>query len=515
MTPARASPTPRRAPPRTIDLRAGASTSPSPTKKLRPWPASHERGSTPVAPPRRRNFGPSGQTRLHDPVGSGSIIGMVVLASVWLAAALVLAAGPGPALGALPPQAHESLDAMLECERPEGGWMYVCPPESGAHGVTKIVNLGVRVSDALGLEPWDLVVLRSPGTPAAGLLLLEAWEQSDDPRYLEAAIRTGDLLLNLQLPSGGWFSEMPVHGDQLARWFAWYVPWATLDDDVTTGAVRLLLRLYVATGEERYRDGAIRGLDLILEAQLASGAWPLTHRPRWMQTVSPSFEDLPSLNDGATASVITTLILGARVLDRPDLLAAAVRGGDWLLEARFPAPTPGWAQQYDETGQPVPGRKFEPVALATWETRHALEALVALGRATEDRRYCASIDESAAWLAGSALAPGCWPRFISPDDGEPIYLDIDGNPVPHPGEAKRPYRWTGDYGIPALFAQLGRGEATEDVIPRIPGDAGECPGTPLRTRRRREARNPRGRIGDVGSSLSLVRAVAATPCDQP
>lgn len=433
------------------------------------------------------------------------------LARMFAVFLALLGASP-EAKAELAPEARAAIDAMLECERPEGGWMYVCAPNRGSHGVTKIVNLGARVTSALGLPLWDLVVLRSPGTPAAGLLLVEAWRRSGDPRYLEAARRSGDLLLDIQLPGGGWFSEMPVHGRALAFWFKWYVPWATLDDDVTTGAVRLLLDLYEATGDPRYLAGADRGLDLLVAAQLPSGAWPLTHRPVWLRTVTPSFEDLPSLNDAATASVIRTLIIGAEVLDRPDLLEAAVRGGDWLLRSRYAAPNAAWAQQYDEAGRAVPGRAFEPVALASWETRHALDALVALSRAVGDDRYCKAIEESVAWLSRSALGPGCWARFVSPETGQPIFLDIDGNPVDHPHQAKRPYRWTGDYGIPALFEELNIDHSMFETTPRIAGDAGDCPDAPRRKRRRLEARNPRARIGEAGSQMGRIRTLPPSPC---
>lgn len=440
------------------------------------------------------------------------MLGMWMRPLIITLASLLLAGAPGTARADLPPEARASIDAMLDCERESGGWMYVCPPERGANGVTKIVNLGARFSRRLGLPLWDLVVLRSPGTPAAALLLIEAWKLTGEERYLDAARRNGDLLLNLQLPSGGWFSEMPVHGRELAFWFKWYVPWATLDDDVTTGAVRLLLELYAATGDERYRQGAERGLDLLVEAQLPSGAWPLTHRPVWLRTVTPSFEDLPSLNDGATASVIRTLLLGAATLDRPDLLEAAIRGGDWLVRTRSEPPLAGWAQQYDEAGRAVPGRAFEPIALASWETRHALDALVALSRTLGDRRYCDTIEESVAWLAQSALGPGCWARFISPADGAPMYLDIDGNRVGHPNRAKRPYRWTGDYGIPALFAELASDDPQSEVVPRIAGDAGDCPDAPRRSRKRRLGRNPRARIGAAGTEMGRVRTSLPSPC---
>lgn len=436
---------------------------------------------------------------------------MVFLRAAFLALA-VASAVPAAAEG-LKPETRAAIDAMLECERPGGGWMYVCAPERGSHGVTKIIDLAGRTSRRFGIPLFDLVVLRSPGTPAAGLLLLEAYARSGEGRYLDAARRSGDLLLKLQLPSGGWFSEMPVHGEELAFWFRWYVPWATLDDDVTTGAIRLLLRLYEATDEPRYLEGAERGLALLVEAQLPSGAWPLTHRPAWLRTVTPSFEDLPSLNDAATASVIRTLILGAEILDRPDLLNAAVRGGDWLIRARYPAPNAAWAQQYDESGRAVPGRAFEPVALASWETRHALDALVALSRSVDDDRYCVAIQESLEWLARSALAPGCWARFLSPETGEPMYLDIDGNLVEHARQAKRPYRWTGDYGIPALFAELEIEEAPFEVTPRIAGDAGDCPDAPRRARRRIGTRNPRARIGEAGSRMGASREPAPSPCN--
>jgi hypothetical protein len=431
--------------------------------------------------------------------------------SILCAAAITLSPASARS-GGLSPAATLAIEAMLECERPAGGWMYVCPPQSGSHGVTKVVNLGARLADTLNFEPWEVVVLRSPGTPAAGLFLLEAWEISGEPRYLEAARRSGDLLVELQLPSGGWFSEMPVRGSELAAWFRWYAPWATLDDDVTTGTTRLLLRLFEVTGEDRYRRSAIRALDLLLEAQLPSGAWPLTHRPTWIRAVSPSFEDLPSLNDGATASVIETLILGAEVLDRPDLLAAAVRGGDWLVASRFPAPMPGWAQQYDESGRPVPGRRFEPVALATWESRLALDALLSLERAVGDGRYCEAVQEGLDWLEGAAISPGCWPRYLSLEAGTPVYLDFDGRPVDNPTQAKRPYRWTGDYGIPDLLFRAGRAFPPEMVTPRIPGDAGDCPGTPRRIRSRIESRNPRARIGASGTRLAAQRASAEVPC---
>ena len=44
----------------------------------------------------------------------------------------------------LTPAVIESLDAVLECERPEGGWMYVCDKSRRIAGFTKIMNQEYR-----------------------------------------------------------------------------------------------------------------------------------------------------------------------------------------------------------------------------------------------------------------------------------------------------------------------------------------------------------------------------------
>lgn len=380
---------------------------------------------------------------------------------------------------------RRALDAVLACERPDGGWSYTCTPSPDG-AVTRIVVRAQQIATLLGIAPWDLLVIRSPGTPAGGLVLLEGWRRTGDERDLAGARRAGDVLVATQLASGGWASEMPVYGTRLARWFRWLNRWTALDDDVTSGAARFLVELWVATGEPAYRASAERAFDLLLAAQLDGGAWPLTFRePRWLRTVSPSFEDLPSTNDAATAGPILALLEGARLLGRDDLRAAALRGGDWLLRVQGRAPQAAWAQQYTADGTPAAGRRFEPAGYASWETREMLSVLLVLARETGDRRYRDAVDHGAAWLARSAIAPDCWARLYEPVSNEPIYVARDGRRVASADEAKRPYKWTGDYGIPALLAYLGiapdgaareRAAAPADAPPaRLFGDAGACP----------------------------------------
>lgn len=382
------------------------------------------------------------------------------------------------------PTVTEALDSVLACERPEGGWMYACDRNTRVAGFTTVMKRAEHLAGAVGLATWDLIVLRSPGTPAGGLLLIRAYQRTHEDKYLAAARRAGDLLVSLQLSSGGWFSEMPAYGSQPATWFQWIVPGTTLDDDVTSGAARFLLTLWEVTNEPRYKEAAERALNLLLTAQLPSGAWPLTWRPAWRRFLRSSFEDWPSMNDMATVGPIYACLAGARLLSRSDLLEAAKRGGMWLIQAQHPAPNAGWAQQYDKEGRPAPGRRFEPSGLATWESRHALDALQALAEATGDKTFCSPLPTAIDWLTRSALSPGCWARLYSADTNVPVYMDQQGNFVASAEQAKRPYNWTGDFGVPALFAELGldltgKPREAKTSLPaaswRLPGDAGSCP----------------------------------------
>jgi Pectic acid lyase len=447
------------------------------------------------------------------------------LAPSFLFLCAAMAAGSGRGLasaGPLSAEQHAAVEAVAACARPDGGWTYVCDPPSGPHGVVTSILIRARaIGERLGTEDWDVLVLRSPGTPAAGLVLLDAWSRDGDPRWLATARRAGDLLLAAQLPSGGWASEMPVRGAGLAWWFRWANLWTALDDDVTSGGARLLLALWRATGAPAFRDGALRALDLLLAAQRRDGSWPLTWRPRWAAWLAPNFEDLPSTNDAATAAPIATLLAAAETLGDARYLAAARRGGQWLLAAQGAPPQAAWAQQYDAAGRPGSARRFEPAGYAAWESREMLDALLQLARSTGELRWCSAVPGAVAWFLGSALAPGCWARLQAPGESVPLFADRAGHRVATAALAKHPYKWTGDYGIPGLLAELGLGADGAPLDPsapraprRIYGDAGACPGglAVEDTVEDPDEPHPRARIVRAAVLLSRGAPISLSPC---
>src|SRR5262249_6948929 len=139
-------------------------------------------------------------------------IGMVVVAawvSVWAVASVAYA---GDAVDAM-------LDALVVAQLTSGGFTFAHAPGTRPEPLTILVRGAERVLAPFGLADCGLVVLRSPGTPAAGLVLLDGSRRTGRANYLIAARRAGDLLVDVQLDAGGWFSEMPVYGTRLARWF--------------------------------------------------------------------------------------------------------------------------------------------------------------------------------------------------------------------------------------------------------------------------------------------------------
>lgn len=397
-----------------------------------------------------------------------------------------------------------ALDEVVKRARPDGGWVFGALPGERVHPHTDPLQFAERVAKPFGLNDWDLIVMRSPGTPAAILTLLRGYRLLGDERYREAAVRAGDLLLALQMRTGGWFSEMPARGPFGTWWFRWGVLRTAIDDDVTPGAIRALLALHEVTGARRYRVAAEQGVAFLLDRQLESGAWPLVARPRVKQLIWEDFEDRPTLNDGTTTQALVTLLMAARVLDRPDLVTAARRAGDWIVQARSAEPQPGWAQQYDEQGRPAPARRYERVALASWETRYAIDALIELAAATEDAAYCAPVAAAARWLARSEIAPGCWARFYELHTNLPLYFNEQRQAVGTPTEAHQPYDWTGDFGIADLLQRLrGAPPGAEPGTP-VPGDPGQCPNPTARAFDPTTAADPRHVIAWAGRLAESV-----------
>jgi PelA/Pel-15E family pectate lyase len=252
------------------------------------------------------------------------------------------------------------------------------------------------------------------GTPQMGDLLLKMYRFTGDNAYLDYARKVGNALIFGQHPLGGWhyFIDFDILG--LEEWykdtasqflhgmeeFRHYYGNCTFDDNVTQGATRFLLHLYLETLDPAYHTSLRKALDFILLAQYPNGGWPQRYPLRY-EYAHEEFDDYTSnytLNDNAMNNTIRTLLEAYVALGNEKYLEAARRGGDFFMIAQGPEELPGWSEQFDMNIQPDWGRTHEPPAIGTRQTAHTLDMLMELFLFTGDRRYLRPVPATLEWM---------------------------------------------------------------------------------------------------------------------
>jgi len=121
--------------------------------------------------------------------------------------------------------------------------------------------------------------------------LLSAFRETEQHKYLRAALRAGDWLVAMQEPNGSWLKHTYLNR---VHTYHTRVAWP-------------LLELWVATGGEDYRQTAIRNLDWALGNQLPNG---------WFRENGFSDNDKPYLH--SIAYTIRGLLASAEILREHD-----------------------------------------------------------------------------------------------------------------------------------------------------------------------------------------------------
>src|SRR3954468_16739918 len=133
-----------------------------------------------------------------------------------------------------------------------------------------------------------LIMMQPPGTPAMGLVMLDAYKASGDPLFLQGAKEAAQALMWCQLASGGWDSDYDFD-PRMSRHYhfrrdieagdterAGRHADSTLDDDKTQSALLFLLELAhtEACKDDVPLHGALKfGFDGLLAAQAPNGGW--------------------------------------------------------------------------------------------------------------------------------------------------------------------------------------------------------------------------------------------------
>ncbi len=339
-----------------------------------------------------------------------------------------------------------------------------------------------------------------PPLPLEGFTdAIRHWQNShhttDYPRLAEDDVRgIADHLLLYQRANGGWKeNEDPLRiltADERAQIAADRDRLDTsLDNRNAWPQVEYLAGAYTLTGDERYRDGCLRGLDFIFTAQHPSGGFPHSYPSQENYRPYLTFADdvlpdiLRTLRKVAAAEPPFAFIESST----RDRAAAAVTRGDAFILARqveqHGQPTI-WAGQYHPaTLEPIGARSFELPGLVTRESVAVLRYLMEIPDPSPE--VIRAIEAAVAWfhtheihgwhvetfeaepvkytwhtsttdrrLVADPTAPPLWARFHDLETSEPFLANRDGRRVATLADVARErrtgYDWYGSWAASLL-----------------------------------------------------------------
>jgi PelA/Pel-15E family pectate lyase len=228
----------------------------------------------------------------------------------------------------------------------------------------------------------------------------------------------------------------------------------TIDNGATTLPMRFLALVSNATGEKKYRDAVLRGVDYLLGAQYSNGGFPqfFPLRPK-------GYYSRITYNDGAMIGALELLrdIASQRapfgLIDagrRGRAADAVARGIDCILKTQFKQDgrLTVWCAQHDEkTLDPAWARSYEPPSLSGSESVGVVRFLMSIEKPSPE--VIAAIESAVAWfrqvpirgqrlderrspdgrkeriLTPDPAAPPIWARFYELGSNRPLYMDRD------------------------------------------------------------------------------------------
>jgi PelA/Pel-15E family pectate lyase len=299
-----------------------------------------------------------------------------------------------------------------------------------------------------GVVTPTIAWIQPPGTPTVGMAYLEAYRLTQDELLLDAAVETGMALVRGQLVSGGWDNLIEFDPERRRR-YSYRVDGnsqnratrTTFDDDKSQSALRFLMQLdQELDGKNAAVAEAVQyALEAFLKAQYPNGAWPqrynefpdpsayrikqASYPESWSRTFpGDSYSGFYTLNDGAIADVIDTMLDAYDHYGDDRFLQSGLRGGDFFLLAQMPEPQPGWCQQYDVNMHPMWARKFEPAAITGGESQGVMRTLLQLYERTGNKKYIEPIPRALKYYRRSLLSDGRLARFYELKTNTPLYF---------------------------------------------------------------------------------------------
>lgn len=212
-------------------------------------------------------------------------------------------------------------------------------------------------------------------------------------------------LLKFQNADGGWPKNIDWLGkldyDEVWKRLSNFEKESTCDNRNTYPQIEYLSKVYSETGQEKYRNSAVRGLEFILSTQNESGGWrgadvdAITFNDDVMTGIMNLFLDIIEEQqhyrwiDQATISDITESF--GRAVDVTLKCQVVVNGKKT-----------GWGQQHDHVSLlPVKARSYELPSIASLETTGVVEFLMRFD--SPDQQIIDAIQHAVHWLEESKI----------------------------------------------------------------------------------------------------------------
>ena len=263
-----------------------------------------------------------------------------------------------------------------------------------------------------------MIWVQDPGTIGVGTMLIGAYKGTGDEKYIEYARRVANALIWGQYPSGGWhylidfdMTEIEEYYENVAsKCWGWeeyyhYYGNCTFDDNVTTGATRFLMNMYLTTLDPAYYDSTIKALNFILESQYPNGAWPQRYpiSNEYPHDGHGDYTPYYTYNDDVIQGNIHLLIEAWQKLGNVEYKKAADRGMYFIIISQLGAPQAGWGQQYDMDMNSAAARSYEPASVMPSQTVRCCKDLMLFYKITGKRRFLRGIPEAIEWIESSYL----------------------------------------------------------------------------------------------------------------
>ena len=292
-----------------------------------------------------------------------------------------------------------------------------------------------------------------------------SWAAHLDPEFFSTAeaTRIGDNMLLYQQTTGGWPKNIDMakklsdSEKKKVEAQKTNVKESTIDNRATSTEIIYLSKLYNATGNSRYKDAVMKGMQYLFDAQYDNGGWPQFY-PR-----NKGYYTHITYNDDAMINVMKIMrdaSLGkAPFAFLPDSVkqkakTALDKGIDCILKTQYVqnGKLTVWCAQHDEnTLKPANARAFELASLSGQESDDIVLFLMSLSKPSQaivnsveaavewfhnteidgyKREYFKNADGKKDWrlvkCADGEESKPLWARFYTLDGNRPFFCDRDG-----------------------------------------------------------------------------------------